>query len=292
MKVKYVKDGSGIFSNYLRMIDWLWLKDYIDFDLEIDWNHDNIDLLDSIIDVKLQKTSISPDLCTSNWVEQEVNKLSVEKHPGLAARRSSIPFYNDFRINDCVGYFYTTPEIYFHKDFSTLRKEFNKIIGKYIEINDDFIRQHTLFNTKNKTLAVHLRYPGHYCYERHNGNLFSHQSFFEHNADFVKSVFDQMNFQQIYVACDSSIFIDLINQRIDSEKVFYHIYDRGDSNQDWTQKNRPITDEIKNMFIDFINLKQCHHSIISTSNVAFGLLCHNKDMSFEIFPMLKELHGM
>jgi hypothetical protein len=292
MKIKYIKDDSGVFSNFLRTIDWLWLKNYVDFDLEIDWSYNGKNLFDNILTLNLEKTDRIPEIETSSWVELVIRKTDLENDPGTHARRSSLPFYTDFEMNGCIGYFYTTPDIYFHKDFKVLRAEFNKIINKYIEFNSSFIQDNLCFNPDLKTLAVHLRYPNHYCHDRHNGALFNHDNFFEQNSIFVQEVFEKESFDQVYIACDSLEFIHQIMTRIPNDKVFYHKYDRGDSNLDWTQKRRPMDDEVKNMFIDFINLKHCSHSIVSTSNVAFGLLCHNTNMTFEMFPMLRNLHGM
>jgi hypothetical protein len=293
MKIKYVKDESGVFSNYLRVVDWLWLKDYVDFELEIDWKYGGKNLLEDILSFKFENTNIEPSLTTSSWVEQDAKKISNELKVGLNKRRQSIPSYSEFEMNGHPGYFYTTPKAYFHKDFKLIRKEFNSVIGKYTDFDVKFIEENLKFNSHNRTLGVHLRCPKHYCHDRHNGvQLTSNDDFFVQNADFVIAAFERNSFDQIYIACDSFSFIDKILTKIPSKKVFYHAYDRGDDELDWFEKNRAMDDEVKNMFVDFINLKYCSHAILSTSNVAFGLLCHNTEMTFEMFPILRNLHGM
>lgn len=287
--IEYIKDNSGVFSNFLRVLDWMWYHKYSKVPIVINW----FGYLDSVLKFKTnQMVDVDISLKTSKWVEQESSKLD---KTALSSRRLSIPFYDSYSMRGCRGYFYTTPRIYFEKEFTILRREFKKLFDEFILFNDEFINspKSNLVDGTKKVLGVHLRYSGHYCHGQHEGPIFSNNNFYQENANFIHKKFKEEGYDFLYIACDVEDFYDEIYKIIPMEKVLKLDYERISGDRDWSEK-RDINfkNEVENVFHDFLNLSRTNHMVISVSNVCFGVLTFNPNLTYEFFPMLSELHGM
>jgi len=302
--IELVKDGSGIFSNFLRIMDWLWYHDRSKTPLLVNWKDQmdphityKEDLLKSIVEFDIDSTNFkfSRKSTTNQWVEYCNLGLSAEC---LSERRRTIPFYDKYNLQSRLksgGYFYTTPEVYREKDFFLLRNLFFDLFQRYVSFNRDFLNSpnSNIVPKGSKTLGVHLRYMGHYCHNVHQGPAFSHGSFYQDNARFIQKVFEEQGYDYIYVACDVSMLIEELKNLIPSGKLLFLNYDRCPSDTDWRSKrDLDMHKETLNVFHDFVNLNKASHAVISTSNLVFALLCYNPKMSYEFYPMLNNLHGM
>lgn len=287
------KDGSGIFSNFLRVIDWLWYSEYTGESVCFDWKEGQNDLFDGILNIK--GTCEKPEYETSNWVEF----CNLQLNEKIELRRSKIPFYRKEKYYS-KGYFYTTPDIYKEEHFNLLRNELYNVFTKRIEFCEDFLKlpQTNLLKREERNLGVHIRSMQHYLQnDHHNGNTLNLNivEFYKQNAHFVMQEFFEGKYDKVYIACDISDFIEEVKALIPEEKIVFINYTRGNNNQDWKDKYRKESYdsfvEMKNCFIDAYNLSQCNHFIMSVSNIAFGVLIFNPNIEYKMFPMLENLYG-
>lgn len=282
------KDENGIFSNFLRVIDWFCYQDYTGEEIFIDWNYNNIDLLSIAFDYEKPKNLENPKVSTNNWV----NYTNFTKEIGYQNFVKKIPFYSKYN-----GYFYTTPEIYKESDFQILRDDWNYIFNKYLKFKESFVEKikNKNLSDNERILGVHLRSPQHYCHNVHNGPQLQADSasFYLHHAMYVKKYFEENNFDKIYVGCDIVDFINYLKLHIPNDKLLFHEYERGTGNNDWRDKNNfSYEQEVFNCFADTYNLSHCNELIMSTSNMVLGILIINNKIKFSFFPTLENFHGM
>jgi hypothetical protein len=286
--IEYVKDNSGVFSNFLRVLDWIWYHKYSNVPISINWQG----TIDGVL--KLNTLSEEKDIqfSTHKWVESESYRLD---EYALDSRRNSIPFYDDYVLRGVRGYFYTNPKIYTEENFHILRNEFRNLYDNFINFEEDFLRSNksNIVSKEFKTLGVHLRYSGHYCHNFHEGPKFNNEHFYKENAEYVLQSFIKGNYEYVYIACDVEDFYDEVFKLIPKEKVLRLDYKRNTGDKDWSDKlNIDMKLEVENVFHDFFNLSKTDHLIMSVSNVSFAVLTINPVLSFELFPMLSNLHGM
>ena len=282
------KDANGIFSNFLRILDWYCYKEYTNEEIFIDWNFNDLDLLSLVFDYSKPENLENIKLNTNNWVKHSNFTIDINYNNFI----NKIPFYEKYN-----GYFYTTPEIYKEKDFQILRDEWNYIFNKNLKFKESFIKdnKNKKIVSDKKTLGVHLRSPQHYCHNRHNGPQLSIDTsiFYSEQAKYVKEYFENNQYEQVYVACDIVEFINYIKLYIPEDKILYHNYSRGTGNMDWREKpNFSHNEEIINCFTDVYNLSMCDELIMSTSNIVFGILMINNKIKYNFFPNLENFHGM
>lgn len=287
------KDGSGVFSNFLRILDWLWYSKYTGNQVCFDWTESGKDLLSSIIDVGPKCDQVKFN--TSNWVEFCNLPLSDD----IERRRSKIPFYKK-DIYYSKGYFYTTPEIFKEPEFQLVRDELNSIFKEKVKFKDSFLSlpQTNILDKNQKNLGVHIRSMQHYLKNSHHKGkelTISVSEFYSENAKFVKKEFEEGGYDKVYVACDINDFMVEVKKLIPEQNLVFIDYRRGNNNQDWKDKYIVFgydgETETTNCFIDAYNLSICQDLIMSVSNVAFGVLCMNSKMRFKMFPMLENLYG-
>jgi hypothetical protein len=287
--IEYKKDNSGVFSNFLRVIDWIWYHKYSKCPISINWNG----YLDDILSLKnIENLNDNLSFSTSNWVESESYRLNSKS---LVERRLSIPFYDDYSLRGVRGYFYTNPKIYTEKDFNILRNEFRGLYDNYIQFKDDFLNSEksNIVDESKNVLGVHLRYSGHYCHNFHEGPRFINNDFYRENAEFVAKIFEKDKYEYIYVACDVEDFYYEIFKLVPKEKVLRLNYNRIIGDNDWSERpNIDMKLEVENVFYDFFNLSKTKYLLMSVSNVCFGVLTFNPELNYEFFPMLNNLHGM
>lgn len=282
---KIKKDESGVFSNFLRAIDWFWYSHYTNDKVCIDWNLNGKDLLGEIFDIKQNCENIIYE--TNCFVE----KANLPLNGKVELRRKQVPFYSKYG-----GYFFTTPELYFEKDFQYLRNEMYKGFLEGFEFKNSFksIEETNLIKNPEKTLGVHLRNPIHY---RHS-NKHSYpiqvdtSNFFSEAAKFIESQMNENGFENLYIACENSELFSQVKSLIGEERILSNPVPRSNQNIDWMEKsNFDMEEEVRNCFIDVYNLTKCKKALGSTSNMFLGVLVMNPEAEYEIFPIVKELHG-
>lgn len=280
---KIKKDGSGVFSNFLRAIDWFWYSFYTNDNICLDWNLNGNNLLGEIFNINQKCDNIVYE--TFSYVE----KSGLPLNSKIQLRRDSVSLYKKYN-----GYFYTTPDIFFENDFQTLRNEMNKGFLKGFEYKGSFkmIPENNYFSVNDNVLGAHIRNPVHYK----NSNQFPIQvdvsAFFKEAAFFIESNMKEGNFDKVYIACENSELFLHLEKLIGKEKILSNPIERTNSNIDWEFKpNLNMGKEVYNCFIDVYNLTKCKKILGSTSNMFIGALVMNPIVEFEMFPVTKKLHG-
>lgn len=285
------KDGSGVFSNFMRAVDWFWYSMYTGEKICLDWNYQGVNLLSDIFE-----ESHSCDSWKYETV-QFVEKSGLPLNPLIEKRRDSLSLYRKYN-----GYFYMSPDIYHEPELHLLRKEMHKAFNSGFKYKKDFVySENTNIVDKDiKTLGIHLRNPIHYRLTSNSpygqGLPIDTQHIFEECSDFIMSKMEQGKFEKIFIACENQNLIDLLESRIGKSAVLYHKHERLRENIDWESKpnirNLENTkNETVNCFIDVYNLSLCDGFIGTVSNMAFGVIIMNPDSEFFMFPMFEKIHG-
>lgn len=282
---KIKKDDSGVFSNFLRAIDWFWYSCYTGEKICVDWTLNGKDLLEPIFHHKGGCETLLYE--TDKFVE----KSNLSLNEKIANRRNSISFYEKYR-----GYFYTTPEVYFESDFQVLREEMFKGFQTGFEYKDEFksLPQTNLIGVDERVLGIHVRNPLHY---RHNdSNPYPIQTdkdvFFSETAEFTYKEMEKGRYEKVYVACENSQMFNHMVQLVGENSVIQIDCQRIKENIDWFDKpNLNMEAEVLNCFIDVYNLTKCKKIMGTTSNMFFGTLVMNPKTEFGMLPISNHLHG-
>jgi hypothetical protein len=282
------KDNSGVGSNFIRLLDWLWYAKYSKDEIYIDWNIGGVDLLARVFHYN------NPErLSDSKFYDHFVGKFNELDQSVINERRKDISFYDRYNMLDIgvkSGYFCATPEVYFEKDFYLLRNTFNGVFNHRFSLTEKF--KESLLVKTVKTLGIHLRFPSHYRINNHHGRTASLEikSFFGDCAKFIYEKFIYEKFEKIYVACDIKDFYGILSKYFQDNQMIKISYDRLEGNTDWAQGNRQASDIVYNAFLDIFNLSQCDKLICGVSNLTLTTLIVNPNLEFEFFPCLRSLH--
>jgi len=285
------KDVFGVGSNFLRLLDWLWYSKYSKDEVYIDWNIDGVDPLAKIFDYN-NPTNFKDAKTYNHYVGKFTKELDINS---INARKKDVYFYDKYGVKSIganSGYFYTTPNVYYEKDFCLLRNTLYDVFRQRFTLSNEF--QKVLIDKKSKTLGVHVRYLQHYCEERHNGPcpISDFKKFLDDCAKISYERFTDGEFERIYVACDMNDFYDSISKYFSEDKIIKISYERLNGNTDWGLGNRKALDLIYNTFLDIFNLSRCDKLICGVSNLTLTSLVVNRDLGFEFFPSLKNLHSL
>jgi hypothetical protein len=294
---------QGVFSDILRVIDWFWYSKYTNCPVYIDWKENDINLFEYFFQQKYTY-DLNYNLVT-NFVERENNISFLD---GIKNRRNSISFYKKYKGDHPKsngGYFYCTHEVYKELEFNILRKELNTVFNEYLELKSSFFtdnKNNLITNNKysnKKILGVHLRWPGHYYIDKPYGikieaNI-SSNDFYKINADYIKEYFIKNSYDYIYLATDSKLYSDILNEIL-PEKIIQLPYKRVKENIDtsitYTQsKNHSQITEINNILLDVYNLSKCKHFISAPGNITFGVLIFNPNLTFNLYPLLENAYS-
>jgi hypothetical protein len=289
----------GIFSDFNRVLDWLWYSKYTNQPVYVDWREDDKNLFEDIFTQKYQ----NQNECTivSNFVEREP---LLPYDPSIELRRKSVPFYEKY-VGDHPhtkgGYFWCTPEVYKEQDFFILRKEFNSLFDTFLKFKESFFKNNEQYIIKNnffskKVLGVHLRWPGHYYLNQPNGipisNTIQEQDFFILNAQHVVDYFNNNNFDFIYLATDCEIYSNILNNLLPN-KIIQLPYKRVNNDAAYnfsSSKNNTHQEEINNVFLDVYNLSTCDHFISAAGNITFGVCILNPNLKYHLYPLLQDAY--
>lgn len=275
------KDDNGIFSNFLRALDWAWYHHYTKEPIYVDWGYNGQNLFNIFFNQKFEKPS-SDYINTFDFVERSKINLNSK----IELRRNKIPYYRKY-VGDAIhtmgGYFYCNPTIYSEPDFYILRKELNMIFNTYFSFTDEFLKNIFLpLNPAKKILGVHLRSPQHYVMNCNNLS-----DFYLENAKYTYEYMKNNEYEYVYVASDMVPFFESLKVYIPSENILHIPYDRLNGlNDDWSIKTYSMVDEIKNVLLDVVNMSRCNELIGGSGNVFISTLLLNPKIKYHLYPNL------
>jgi hypothetical protein len=287
--ILYKDNGYGAFANLTTILDWLWAKRYFDFTFDIRWtasrpfsSNKQINIAEYFFSYQNQNLD-KYDITTNCWIGHSIledkkelsQKLFSTLHTILSQKLS---FYHNYD-----GYFVTKPEIYFEKDFQTLRNEWNGTFNQFMNIKNLKVLKKDQIK-KKRTLGVQIRTPQHF-YIDNNINDFYRIIFKEIITEF------NTGFDQIYLATDCMEFFEYLYDTIDIDKIVNIDYRRITGNLDWKDKSINKLEECHNAFCDAINLSYCDKLLCATSNIVFFSLIFNPQLKFEFFNYLRDKRG-
>jgi len=296
MDIIYNTDNNGFFSNFTRILDWLWLKKHADFKINfgINWKQLDESFLKDYFNFENDSYTSQP-IEVGSWAAEHVNHL----HQRILAKK--VPFYYNypspkFATAAFHGFFVMNPNIYLEKDFRLLREEMHSVYHDNFSLNVNKLTQiKTEQIQSKKTLGVHIRTLQHYM---NSLNYYSNGIHGFDNDTFVRTVVDDIydefingNYEQVYLASDSLDFFNLLETKIHPTKILKINYLRLNGNFDWSQKNNNILDEYLNVLSDVYNLSSCEKIIGSSSNVFLFTLYLNKSIDFSLIKSLKSYYG-
>jgi len=283
------KDVYGLGSNFLRLLDWLWYAKYSGDEVYIDWTENGKDLLSDIFIYK------NPDkLIDGKTYNHYVGKFNGLNQNAINNRKRDIYYYDKYKMPNIgvqAGYFYTTPDVYYEKDFALFRNVFHDIYSTKFSPTQKF--NNDLLNKTTTVLGVHLRQRSHYCLNHHNGAVAFNDIplFWANCAKAVYDMFCKSGCEKIYVACDVEDFFICLEKYIKKDLVLKLDYNRLKGDMDWSEGQRDISSIVYNSFLDIFNLSRCDKLICGVSNFSLISLVVNTNLSFELITNLKSMHG-
>jgi len=265
------RDSAGVFSNFLRVLDWYWYSYYTETPVCVEWMDGDRNIFEDFFKVK-QKVEPQDAFSTTAYVERS----GIELNPKIELRRQKIPYYSKYE-----GYFYTTSQIYHEPELDILRKEMNMIFNHYLEFSNSFLANSFINN--DRILGVHLRSPQHYTI---NIDL---NDFYRQNAVYTLQYMEENKYDYVYVASDMNPFFDELKKLLPADRILSINYNRLNGlNDDWWVKNNSLSEEVKNVLIDVVNMTKCSELIGGSGNVFLTTLFLNPDIKFHLYPLLND----
>lgn len=274
--------NAGFFSNLNAALGWYWYSMRTDIPVYVFWDGlQNQNIFDVFFK---QKHSYS---------HHDYEHCANLQHSSLFTDQIKDAFKED--IGDSLydkydGWFFCQGTAYTEPTFYKLRDLYNFIYLENLKFNENQISPMTF--TK-KTLGINYRFIQYYFTNDGSRTQFTQlMSTDEYNQkyiDQIESTFESGGFEHIYVASSHRLFFEKCLHKF-KDKLVYIPMKRVEEFQTEYDRGNSLTDEYKTVLEDVTNLTRCHHLIISPSNLAFGTLYLNPNITFNTFKFLEQTH--
>lgn len=280
---------GGFFSKLLVVLDWVHNSIYNKEKVFVDWSCKK-NLPYNLWDFFFEQPSLEED---------NTNRDIIIDHYRYAQRsevninlREIFPNYNKYN-----GKFVNQANLFFDKDFDSVRNEYNKA-WELIKIKEPILNKLSSYDDyfKSKILGVTVRIPLHYTYDIPEGVPLSSKltpiDYYNKISEEIINEFRINNYEKIFIACDIQYFIDLMISKLGEDKLLYTKYDRVKNlNGDWIEKKLSFKDEYELILMDSLLLSKCSYIMGGSSNIFCGVLFMNNKLKFKVFDTLKDLYG-
>lgn len=275
--------NAGFFSNLNAVLGWYWYSMRTDIPIHVYWNGIP---QKNIFDVFFKQKY--------NYVPHNFEHNANVQHSSLFTEQIKEAYKEDigeiiFNKYDngwffCQGLLYTEPEL------NHIRRLYNHIYLENLKLNSELIQQPQF---SENTLGVNYRFLR--FYYTNDGKripfhtLMSTEEYHNKYLTQIESVFESGKYDNIYIASSQQGFLDLCIKKF-KDKVLYLPMKRIGEHQTEFERGSTLTEEYINVLKDVTNLTNCKHLVISPSNLIFGVLYLNPNVTFDIFDFLKETH--
>lgn len=269
---------AGFFSNLNAVINWYWYSMRTEIPIYVHWdgilNKNIFDLFFS------QKYEYKSHFYENNAFVQ---------HSALFTDQIKDAFKEDIGdvlSNKYNNWFFCQGKVYSETDFYKLRLLYNHVYNENLKLNQEFINNNQPLS--NKTLGINYRFI--HFYQTESGTPFkSLMSADEYNKkymDEIELIFETGKFDKIYLASSQRPFFELCLEKF-KDKLLYLPMKRLEADQEEYVRGVSLTEEYTNVIKDVINLTKCDHLLVSPSNIMFGTLYINPNVTFKVFDFLK-----
>lgn len=275
--------NAGFFSNLNAALGWYWYSMRTEIPVYIHWDGmPNKNVFDVFFDQKY------------NYVHHDFEHNANFQHSIFYTEQIKEAYKEDigetiFNKYDngwffCQGLLYTEPEI------NHLRKLYNYIYTENLKPRLELIEQSTL---PENTMGVNYRFLR--FYYTNDGKripfhtLMSVEEYHKKYLDQIEYSFETGKFDKIYVASSQRGFIDLCSSKF-KDKLLFLPMKRIEEHQTEFERGSSLEEEYINVLKDVNNLINCKHLVVSPSNLMFGTLYMNPNISFTVFDFLKQTH--
>ncbi len=275
--------SAGFFSNLNAALGWYWYSMRTEIPAYIHWDGiHNKNVFDIFFNQK--------HLYISHNFEHNANV----QHSPLFTDQIKEAFKED--IGETIfnkydsGWFLCQGLLYTETEFVRIRRLYNYIYTENVKLHTDLLHQPTL---PENTMGVNYRFLRFYYTNDGRRVPFSKlMSIDEYHSKYInqiQSTFENGKFDNIYVASSQQGFLNLCSEKF-KDKLISLPMRRIEEHQTEYDRGSSLMEEYTNVLKDVYNLINCRHLVISPSNLIFGVLYMNPDISFDVFDFLKQTH--
>lgn len=248
---------DGFFSNFLRYIAWTLCNV-------------NDKIIFHFVDTSKNKENI-----WSVMFEQPEYKLS-DMSPNFGSHFPTKGYPSPLdKINN--GYIYCDASIYRNQHFQQIRHIYNAETEKLILT--PYIKEYINTHSKGllypeETIAVFIRYPGHYF--DNNDNIYNIISE-------VEELLNKHKFNYIYLVTMVEEYVKLFVDKFKDKVILFGNKRFTSVNMDWLDEMKDYKQESIDCFSEVYVASKCKFVVGTSSNMLLGCLFLNPTMSFKIF---------
>ena len=257
---------EGFFSNFLRYIAWTLCNP-------------NDKIIFHFVDTSENKENI-----WNVMFEQPEYKLPDLSPYNLGSHFPTKGYPSPLdKINN--GYIYCDANIYRNQHFQQIRHIYNAeteklILTPYIK---DYINTHSKgLVYPEETIAVFIRYPGHYS--DNNDNIYNMMSE-------VEELLNKHKLNYIYLVTMVEEYVKLFVDKFKDKVILFGNKRFTSINMDWLDEMKDYKQESIDCFSEVYVASKCKFVVGASSNMLLGCLFLNPTMSFKIFDTTAKSNG-
>jgi hypothetical protein len=258
---------DGFFSNFLRYIAWTLcnVNDKIIFHF-VDTSENKENIWNVMFEQPKYKLSdLSPDNFGSHF--------PTKGYPSPLDK-----------INN--GYIYRDANIYRNEHFQQIRHIYNAETKKLILT--PYIKEYINTHSKGlvypeETIAVFIRYPGHYS--DNNDNIYNMISE-------VEELLNKHKLKYIYLVTMVEEYVKLFVNKFKDKVILFGNKRFTSINMDWLDEMKDYKEESIDCFCEVYVASKCKFVVGASSNMLLGCLFLNPTMSFKIFDTHANSNGL
>lgn len=275
--MRIITNWAGFFSNFLRYIAWTLChgnEKIIFHFVDTPGNHPKPSLTQDI----LEKENIwnvifeQPEYNLSNFIGNNCECNFPTEYPSPLDK-----------INN--GYIYCNAKIYTHEHFQRIREIYYGETQKLIltpYIKEYINKNSTMLLYPEKTLAVFIRFPGHY--RTNDDNIYAIISE-------IEEILDKHNLDYIYLVTMVDEYVQLFINKFKNKVIFFGNKRLTTKNKDWLDEMSDYKQECIDCFSEVYLASKCKFAIGASSNMLLGCLFLNPTMEFKIFDVSANSNG-
>ena len=189
-----------------------------------------------------------------------------------------------YPINLFNNYVFNSAEIYYSEHMPAIR---NIYYQQYIKIQwsdylIEYVKSKNNITQPDKTLAVFIRYHGHF--DKNNNNYI--EPIIEELKELMK------NYEFLYLVTNIEPYIVLLKEIFGDKIILFENKRTLSDIEDWTVGKLDILKEYIECFTEVYLASSCKFAIGGSSNMFMGSLIMNPKLEFKLFESLKNDNGL
>jgi hypothetical protein len=275
--------NAGFFSNLNAALGWYWYSMRTEIPIHVHW--DGIPQKNIFEEFFYQKYKYEPHQFENNANFQHCS-LYTEQIKEAYKEDLGEDIFNKYDNGwfFCQGLLYTEPH------FEHVRKLYNYIYTENLKLHSEVLQQPKL---PENTMGVNYRFLRFYF--TNDGKrtpffkLMSVEEYHKKYINQIESAFENGGYDKIYLASSQQGFLDLCLSKF-KDKLLFLPMKRIEEHQTEFERGTTLIEEYVNVLKDVTNLINCRHLVVSPSNLIFGTLYMNPNISFTVFDFLKQTY--